>query len=297
MAVGLLIFWYRQDPHMSLGNLLSGKTGTIMVAEKASKGSAPNRAGDKAGEQVLKPDSTSTVTIDQTTVVQDGDQETTQDMGTKSGNACETECTKIEAFYTHLDEQDYIQAFKLPQPSQEYFTNLIIKLAQNPPVVTRETDDLFTILKNTAHFYRVIGQNNIQIIKGILDREKDSFEDILAGFYKISDNPECLKDRMGLDISDQVLYNYAGFFLNTIGGRLYLFRRDSLSRLAVSYYSIQLIDRANRNGTNSDGIDIRPAIAALIDELENTGNQLRLKEHYLDELYVLKEKYPLEPAQ
>lgn len=217
--------------------------------------------------------------------------------GSQSLDVCVQECTKIETFYSHLDQQPYIKAYKLPQPSKEYFTELIRKLAQHPPVVNRETDDLFTILKNTAHFFRIIGKNNIIIIKSILDQEKDSLENTLSALYALIDQPDCLKTRMGLEIPAAVFYDYSGFFLNTMGGRLYLFRRDSVSRMVVSYYAIRLIDRSNQEGMNSHGIDIRPAIAALIPEIENSGNQLKLKEDYLDELYALKEKYPSTPEQ
>ncbi len=288
---GALLFWYQKDPHLSLENLFSQKkdTGIVTVNEKV----APH---DNATNQTTDKEKPPTVTINKTEVVQDA-QNGLEKEGQQAGRDCDTGCATIETFYSYLDKQTYIQAYKLPQSSKEYFTNLIVKLAQNPPVITRETDDLFTILKNTAHFFRIIGKQNIQLIKGILDQEKDSFEEILAGFYALSNNPECLKTRMGLDIPGKALYNYAGFFLNTMGGQLYLFRRNSFSRLPVSYYSILLIDRANREGTNSDGIDIRPAINALIEELENTGNQLKLKETYLDELYALKEKYPQEQPQ
>ena len=88
-----------------------------------------------------------------------------------------------------------------------------------------------------------------------------------------------------------MLYDYSGFFLNTMGGRLYLFRRDSSSRMTVSFYAIQIVDQAIRDGNNRHGIDLLPAIDFLIDEMESTGKRLLLKEDYLDTLYNLKEMY------
>ena len=297
IAAGGLAFWYLKDPHLSLESLLHTKKGpgTETVAEKTTVNETTGLHNSTNNQGAIK-DETSTVKVDQTTEIKDT-QNSLKNDGQQADGDCKTECGRIEKFFSHLDKQPYIRAYKLPQPSKEYFTQLIIKLAQNPPIITRETDDLFTILKNTAHFFRVIGKQNILILKGILDQEKDSFEEILAVFYALSNEPECLNTGLALDIPGKALYKYAGFFLNTMGGRLYLFRRNSMSRLPVSYYSILLIDRANREGTNSDGIDIRPAISALIDELENTGNQLKMKETYLDELYALKEKYPQEPAK
>lgn len=212
-------------------------------------------------------------------------------LGAQNNFTCDGALDKIEAFYAHLDQAPYMQSFGLNEPSDIYFTALLKKLSDHPPIVAGETNDLFSVLKNTAHFYRVIGQKNINILKAILDQEKSSFEEVLADFYSLTNHPSCLKRGFSLQVKQNSLYEYAGFFLNTIGGRLYLFRRDSVSRMVVSYYSIRIIDQANRDNNNKDGIDIRPAIAQLINELENSDNQLKMKKRYLDTLYKLQEKY------
>ncbi len=206
---------------------------------------------------------------------------------TSSGNLIQT----LNDFYKHLDQQSYMKDFNLKEPSRIHFSNLLQKLIDNPPVVTNETDDLYTLLKNTAHFFRIIGKENILILKGILDREKPSFENTLKTFYSLTAYPEVTAQEYSLILPKNALYDYAGFFLNTMGGRLYLFRRDSISRMTVSYYSILLIDNANDEGYNRYGIDIRPTIDSLIDEIDGTGNRLLLREEYLDTLYDLKEKY------
>ncbi len=206
---------------------------------------------------------------------------------TDSGNLIHT----LNDFYDHLDQQSYMKDFNLKEPSRIHFSNLLQKLINNPPVVTNETDDLYTLLKNTAHFFRIIGKENILILKGILDREKSSFENTLKTFYSLTAYPEVTAQEYSLILPQNALYDYAGFFLNTMGGRLYLFRRDSISRMTVSYYSILLIDNANDEGYNRHGVDIRPTIDSLIDEIEGTGNRLLLREEYLDTLYDLKEKY------
>jgi hypothetical protein len=210
---------------------------------------------------------------------------------------CAEDPVTIENFYARLDGQEYIKSYKLPRSSRDQINGIFQKLAATPPVVTRETDDLLTILKNTAHFFRVIGKDNITLAKNILEQENAYYEDILAALYRLSGQPDCLQDRLGLAIPDSAYYDYACFFLTTMGGRLYLFRRDSKSRMLVNYYSILMVDRANQHGTNSHGVDIRPAINALIEEMENSGDQLKLKEAYLDQLYALKEKYPEGPQQ
>ena len=197
----------------------------------------------------------------------------------------------INAFYTHLDQQPYIQDLALQQPSKLYFSKLLQKLADKPPTVVRETDNLYTLLSNTAHFYRLLGKKNIVIIKKILATENGSFEQNANAFYRLTAQPEVLKKEFNLSISPKVITDYAAFFLNTMGGRLYLFRRDSTTRMVVTFYAIMAIDRANRAGNGGHGIDLRPAIPALIEEMENGGRLLRFKEQYLDALYDLQEKY------
>lgn len=215
-----------------------------------------------------------------------------EDDGTLSEQLpCNDLADSVESFFNTLDTRDYIQDFKLDAPSSEYFPRLIQKLSDNPPIVSGETDDLFTILQNTAHFFRIIGKKNIFILKGILDRERQTFEQVLADFYQLTSQPECLQNRFNLSIQQDSLYSYAGFFLNTMGGRLYLFRRDSMSRMVVSYYAILIIEQANREGRNKYGIDIKDAIDNLIIEIESSRIRLQMRDIYLDTLYDLKVAY------
>lgn len=290
IAAAAFFLWFQKDPRLAFDNLRQ-KTGveTTLQEQPADDGSASSQGKESTAD--------SSLTINEVTVIPGGAEDETKENGVQTAEICARETAKIESFYSHLDQQPYMQTFNLPQSSKEYFTSLIHRLASQPPVVTRETDDLFTILKNTAHFFRIIGKDNILLIKGIIDQEKDSFEEILAALYALTNKPDCLKTQLGLDIPASVFYDYSGFFLNTMGGRLYLFRRDSMSRMVVNYYAIRLIDRSNQAGTNSHGIDIRSAITLLIEEIENSGNRLRLKEEYLEELYALQEKYPTETEQ
>ena len=198
---------------------------------------------------------------------------------------------ELNGFYAHLDRQAYMQDFGLQEPSKVHFSRLLQKLVDNPPVVIRETDDILTLLKNTAHFYRILDQDNIVVLKGILDRDRESLEPMLKTFYTLTYHPEYLQNEYSLTLPLDSLRDYASFFLNTIGGKLYLFRRDSASRMTISYYAILVLDRANLEGNNPYGIDIRPAIDSLIEEMENTGNNLKFRSEYLDQLYDLKVKY------
>ena len=204
---------------------------------------------------------------------------------------CREKAATINAFFERLDNRDYIQAFALGEKSSTYFPLLIQRLVDNPPIVTGETNDLFTILQNTAHFFRIIGKKNILVLKGILDREKATFEQTLADFYDLTQQPSCLEKHFNLSVTPESVYLYSGFFLNTMGGRLYLFRRDSMSRMVVNFYAILAIENANRQGRNKYGIEIKSSVDGLIDEIESSKIDLKMRDYYLDTLYDLKEKY------
>ncbi|WP_456473477.1 hypothetical protein [Desulfolithobacter sp.] len=208
---------------------------------------------------------------------------------TREQQECNELALRLRDFFTSLDKKEYIREFQLGKPSQDYFRDLAAKLLDNPPVVSREYDDLYTMLKNMAHFFRIIGKNNILLLKAIFDREGDRVEDVAADIYRFA-TLECKNNRFSFVLPLDKLYEYAGFFLNTIGGRSYLFRRDSQLRLLVNYYSTLIIDWANREDANRYGIDIRQVLPQLIREIE-TSNQLVYKETYLDKLYELREQY------
>ncbi len=129
------------------------------------------------------------------------------------------------------------------------------------------------------------------MLKGILNSEKASLEQILADYYFLITTPECIHSKYAKNINGDALYEYACFFLNTMGGRLYLFRRDSESRMVVTYYAILLVDQANRQQNNRHGIALKSAINMLISEMESGGSKMKGAEEYLDILYDLKEEY------
>jgi hypothetical protein len=86
------------------------------------------------------------------------------------------------------------------------------------------------------------------------------------------------------------LYEYAGFFLNTLAGKSYLLRRDSKVRILTSYYCVLIVDRANDETLNRHGIDVRPHIDFLFYDIINQ-RVLVNKKQYLGKLVSLKEKY------
>ena len=203
---------------------------------------------------------------------------------------CAVVANRLHDFFSGLDREEYFREFEPGMPAQQYFLDLAHRLLDNPPVVSRESDDLYTILKNMAHFFRIIGGKNILVVKAILDREREQTEDVAANLFAWINAENCEEPNFPFQAPPDRVYEYAGFFLTSMGGRSYLFRRDSRSRLLVNYYSILVIDRANQEGRNRHGIDIRPLLPTLANEID-ASTRLIYKENYLDVLYELMERY------
>ena len=206
-------------------------------------------------------------------------------------NECLQTADKISLFFEHLDRQAYIREHAVKGSTLDHFRGIINKLIANPPVVVRETDDLFAILNNMAHFFRVLGPKDILLIKNVFIHERELIEPTMALFYKWSEiAPECNDTDLNIDMPLAGLYEYAGYFINTLGGQSYLFRRELYLRILVRYYSILIIDRANDMDANRYGIDIRYTLDSLISEIQGNGG-LENRQEYLENLARLQEHY------
>jgi hypothetical protein len=206
-------------------------------------------------------------------------------------NECLQTADKILLFFEHLDRQNYIREYALKGSTLDQFRGIINKLIANPPVVVRETDDLFAILNNMAHFFRVLGIKDILMVKDILTHEQELIEPSMALFYKWSEiAPECQDADLDIELPLAGLYEYAGYFINTLGGQSYLFRRERYLRALIRYYSILIIDRANSVDANLYGVDIRYTLDALIEEIQGNSALVNMQE-YLENLTRLQEKY------
>lgn len=292
----LVVFFLSPDSLTGLRNTIGSSSSSQQTTETGDSPSSSDGSGQSSDSTELsktQPSDEAGTTISEQSAQEDKSQGPGSDQAGRAGATipCSEMADNVQSFFDTLDTRDYIKDFQLASPSAVYFPELIQKLVDNPPIVSGETDDLFTILQNTAHFFRIIGKKNILVLKGILDRERATFEQTLFDFYQLTGEPECMKERFNLIIGPEPLYGYAGFFLNTMGGRLYLFRRDSMSRMVVNFYAILIIEEANKQGRNKYGIDIKDAIDSLIIEIESSRIKLQMRDFYLDTLYDLKVKY------
>ena len=198
---------------------------------------------------------------------------------------------QIKAFFTYLDEQNYVQAYELKGGTYQQFQQVLKKLSTNPPNITGETASLYNLYRNMAHFFRVLGKNRVHLIRDILQNEAEILESVMQTFYlwlSYNTGGEVTTGRPTLN----QMYAYSGFFLNTLAGKSYLLRRDSKIRLLTIYYSILILDKANDENLNSNGIDIRPHIEFLTRDLQTQIGVIHQKQ-YLLQLEKLADKYKL----
>ena len=195
---------------------------------------------------------------------------------------------RVKAFFSYLDSRDYVQAHALEGGCYQQYLLAVDALSAQPPRVAGETESLYEMLKNVSYFYRVIGKKRVLAAADILKNEHDVMEPAMRVFYLwYTGASDQLKGRPSLP----TMYAYASYLLETFGGRSYLLRRDSRTRLLTTYYCILVVDRANDRQMNPNGIDLRPLIAATAKDVRSQTGLVHQKQ-YLAELDRLARKYP-----
>ena len=174
---------------------------------------------------------------------------------------------KVVEFFNSLDQKASIRKLDEGSDTFKVFRKIVSELSAQPPIPAGEALDSLILSKNIFYFYRVLDKNEIQLIKEILNNEGESLELNLDLFYKWLTTGTRCPDKNRIKPPMNTLYPYAGYLINSIGGRAYLFRRKPALRLLVSYYCLLIIHEADKTGKNSYGIDIYPQIATLREEM------------------------------
>lgn len=208
--------------------------------------------------------------------------------------APEETCAEIEStvaeFFAFLDGQPYLQALNPEIDTRQRFQQIIEDLASRPPIPAGEGLDPRLTVENVYHLYRVLGNQDLRLIKEIIRHERETLELNLHVFFEwLNVEGKCGSSQQ-LRLPLEVMYRYAGFFLNSIGGRAYLFRRAPELRLLVSYYCLLILYQADQTGRNTYGINIRPLIAPLIEEFQHYPD-LFLQAEYVARLRQLQAYY------
>lgn len=279
--LGLALVWFKESPTTLLKP----------ISSKSSKATLPslsyNDNRSTASSTIETHLTSNTKDISTTTPVptqQSSPKITEQPLQILENNAT----SGLDSFFVHLNSTSHYQENFPDSNSKDHFSALLQKLIDNPPVVSGEADDLFTLLQNTAHFFRVLGGKNISLTKTIISENKANIEQVAADFYLVLNNQDLLLRHYNVTTTPQSFYSYGCFFLNTMGGRLYMFRRDLEMRMLLSYYSLLFVYYAEIDGENYNGIDVRPFLKTLIYEMENYGQNLKRRDIYLARLYNLE---------
>jgi len=196
----------------------------------------------------------------------------------------------IRDFFKYLDNKNYIQHLNERMDTYAEFKRILKTVSSNLPVPAGEGIDSILMTKNIFHIFRVLSKTDIRLVKEITINESETMELNLEMFHRWlllgNQCPDPDEMRPSLD----VLYQYSGFFLNTIGGRAYLSRRPMALRMLLSYYSLLTVHEADRKGNNTYGIDIFPYIAPLLNEM-TIYPDLKLKKEYIQKLNQMESYY------
>lgn len=243
------------------------------------------KGGEEAGDGLAKVLGDATVEGGGKTRPRDASQPT-------SAPAPEEIERQILAFFAYLDEQDYVRAYQLEAGAYHQYTLAVEALAQSTPRITGEQESLYATVRNVAHFYRTLGKQRVALIREILARENEIIESVMRMFFLWYAGDYGDKEKIKGRPDPATMYAYAGYLLNTLGGRSYLMRRDPKVRTLTYYYCVLTIDRANDAQLNSAGIDIRPHVKSVYADIANQIGFIYQKQ-YLAELEKLMAKYKL----
>ncbi|MBN1850047.1 MAG: hypothetical protein JW932_15855 [Deltaproteobacteria bacterium] len=206
----------------------------------------------------------------------------------------EDECAlideQIKDFFVYLNGKDYIQQLEKGIDTYDRFKALIKYLSANLPVPSGERRDAEMMKKNIFFFFRTLKNKDLRLINEIIKNEADNLEINLDIFYQWLTMGDRCPDPEEIRPSWDTLYHYAGFFINTIGGRSYLFRRPTNLRLIFQYYCLLIIHEMDKTGKNRYGIDIIPQIAPLMKEM-GSNSDLQFQNEYLNQLIIIRNYY------
>lgn len=196
----------------------------------------------------------------------------------------------LKEFFHYLDQKPYVRHLQLGTGTYEQFKIILKKLSTHLPVPAGEGIDPRILTANVYFFFRTLDWKDLRLIKEVVRHESDNMEMDLDMFYRWftqkDGNPETARLRPSLS----QVYPYAGFLLNTIGGRAYLWRRAPEVRVLLTYYCILIVYRADQQGKNTYGIDIYPFVRSLENEMTHYPD-LQYQQEYLDKLEKIRQYY------
>ncbi|MGD8370304.1 MAG: hypothetical protein PVF76_07330 [Syntrophobacterales bacterium] len=212
----------------------------------------------------------------------------------KAASPASMNCRELEeslrAFCNYLDATETLRSQKAYRDCWTLLNDIFAILEKSPPTISGEAYRPSIIIQNSFFFFRSLRKERINIVREVLKYEADLAEPLMGSLYHwLMKGRKCNKSPSSPANLD-VLYQYAGFFLNTLGGHSYLYRRDSRIRLLTIYYAILAVHEANLQGLNELGLDLRFFLPLIFHEIQSR-NDLLYAEEYLQKLSNLQLHY------
>ena len=252
-------------------------------SDTAGNGSSIDQAPLITPKQSAPPAANSTETTDKVTPPP------TPPLPPLSSTPCQQVAEDLGLFFKQLELQDYIKAYAFNKPIQDVLNDIITKLLNTPPINANERVDILTVLKNSAHLYRTLGSKDLSLLKAILTHEEQNIEQHLASLYAWSTMEKECRDKSAIKIQLPLAktYEYAAFFLNTLGGHSYLLRRDATLRVLTRYYCILILNEAVKHSINKYDINLPYHLEAVTKEI-GSSDFLENQSLYLETLGKIK---------
>jgi hypothetical protein len=203
-------------------------------------------------------------------------------------------CAELEqslrAFCQYLDAGETFRSQKTYRDSWAFFTDILATLGRKPPTISAEAYRPSLLIENSYYFFRLLKREKMDIVREVLQYEADLSDPLMGILYHWLMNKGSCDKPPPFASNFDIMYRYAGFFLNTLGGHSYLYRRDSRISLLTIYYSILVVHEANSRGFNEVGLDLRFFLPLIFGEIQSR-NDLLYAEDYLQTLTDLQLQY------
>ena len=96
---------------------------------------------------------------------------------------CRQVTAQVMAFFDYLDSKAYLIWPGINMRAEALFVEISSQLAAKPPINVGEMEELYSLVRNVTHFYRVLGKDRIQLIKEILKSESAVVEPAMAVMF------------------------------------------------------------------------------------------------------------------
>lgn len=198
-------------------------------------------------------------------------------------------CASAQAFFSYLDRKGYLRDRGIQMTAREYMRTIIERLRASTPVISGENQDVYILVKNISFFFRTLGKTDTLLLRDVLRAESDIMEQAFSLFYRWLDAEQPMEDPDRITVPFETMYEYAAFFLQTMAGRSYLFRRDARVRLLAQYYSVCIVDRAEDRMLNTYGVDVKTCADMLAAEI-GSSRLLHNRREYMKRLEEIGKK-------